>query len=498
MSKVYLVGGLLAMATATACGVELAEPSETEQTIARHGGLYIPNNIPMFNADGYATSVSTQGKIDLTNAFFQDVGSNGRRCVSCHLPTAGWGITPAQVQDVFRATRGGELEDGLGLGAIFRTNDGANSPTADVSTLAKRKTAYSMLLDHGLIRVSMPVPAGAEFNLTGVDDPYGHSTAADLSMFRRPLPTSNIKFLSTVMWDGRETVPGQTIHFDLSQQSSDATTGHAEGDPLDPADREDIVAFEVALFSAQARDNKAGDLRASGAKGGPEALIAQEFHIGINDNFGDCIDADNTGCRIVGAPLGSGTRGAPFTPNAFTIFDAWTNNRDSDRKAVARGQKLFNTRLINISGVSGLNDESAFGSPANVPGTCTTCHDTPNSGNHSVVAPLNIGLVDESVREPHMPLYTFTCSTVGVSNGVCTVGQKVKVTDPGRAMISGKWKHIGRFKGPVLRNLAARAPYFHNGLADTLGEAVDFYNTRFNMALTTQERSDMIAFLRTL
>ncbi len=497
MSKVYLAGSLLAMTTA-ACGVEVAEPSQTQQTIERSGGLSIPNYIPMPNAAGFATSVSTTGNIDLTNAFFQDLGTNGRRCVTCHLPTAGWGITPSQVQDVFLATRGGELDDGLGLGAIFRTNDGANSPEADVSTLAKRKTAYSMLLEHGLIRVSMAVPAGAEFALVAADDPYHHSTAADLSMFRRPLPTSNVKFLSTVMWDGRETVAGQTIHFDLSQQSNDATQGHAQGDALAPADREAIVSFEQALFSAQVRDNKAGDLRASGAKGGPDALITQDFHIGINDNFGDCIDANQTGCRLVGAPLGSGTRGAAFNPNAFTIYDAWSSNRDSDRKAVARGQKLFNTRAINIAGVSGINDEAAFGSPASVAGTCTTCHDTPNAGNHSVVAPLNIGLVSESVRKPHMPLYTFECTAVGVSNGACTAGQQVKVTDPGRAMISGKWKHIGRFKGAVLRNLAGRAPYFHNGLADTLDEAVEFYNTRFNMGLTTQEHNDLVAFLRTL
>ncbi len=500
MSKTYLFGGVLAM-TAAACGVELAEPSQTQQTIERHGGLFIPNNIPMPNADGFATSVSTTGKIDLTNAFFQDIGTNGRRCVTCHLPTAGWSITPSQVQDVFQATRGGELEDSLGLGAIFRLNDGANSPEADVSTLAKRKAAYSMVLNHGLIRVSMPVPAGAEFEIVTFDDPYGHSTAADVSLFRRPLPTSNVKFLSAVMWDGRETVPGQSIHFDLSQQSSDATQGHAQGDALDPADRAGIVDFELALFSAQVLDYEAGDLRVSGAKGGPEALIAQDFHIGINDNFGDCIDADNTGCRAVGAPLGSGTRGAAWNPNVFTIYDAWATNRDSDRKAVARGQKLFNTRPFTISGVSGLNDEKAFGGGVVVPsltGTCTTCHDTPNSGNHSVVAPLNVGLVDASVREPHMPLYTLKCTPVGVANGACATGQKVSVTDPGRAMITGKWKHIGRFKGPVLRNLSGRAPYFHNGIADTLDEAVDFYNTRFTMGLTTQEHNDLVAFLRTL
>ncbi len=497
MTKVFVAAGVLALVS-SACGVELAEPSATEEAIARHGGAFIPNNIPVRNDDGYATTVATTGKIDLTNEFFQDLGTNGRRCVTCHLPTAGWGITPEQTRDIFNATRGGEIEDQLGLGAIFRTNDGANSPEADVSTLSKRRSAYSMLLNHGLIRVSMPVPTGAEFELAATDDPYHHSSAADLSMFRRPLPTTNMKFLSTIMWDGRETVPGQTIHFDLSQQSTDATTGHAQGDALAPGQRESIVAFETQLFTAQVRDDDAGDLRMGGAKGGPDAIIAQDFHIGINDNFGDCIDADNTGCRVVGAPLGSGTRGAAFTTKVFTIYDAWTTSSKNDRKAIVRGQALFNTRLINISGVSGINDEAAFGNPANVPGTCTTCHDTPNGGNHSVVAPLNIGLVSENVREPHMPLYTFRCTSVGVANGACAAGQTVKVTDPGRAMISGKWKHIGRFKGPILRGLAARAPYFHNGLADDLDEVVDFYNTRFTMNLTNREHDDLVAFLRTL
>jgi cytochrome c peroxidase len=72
------------------------------------------------------------------------------------------------------------------------------------------------------------------------------------------------------------------------------------------------------------------------------------------------------------------------------------------------------------------------------------------------------------------------------------------VTDIGRAMISGNWIDIGKLKVPTLRGLAARPPYFHNGSAATLGDVVDFYNNRFNMQLTAQERSDLIAFLQTL
>jgi cytochrome c peroxidase len=139
--------------------------------------------------------------------------------------------------------------------------------------------------------------------------------------------------------------------------------------------------------------------------------------------------------------------------------------------------------------VSGINDEAAFGKPANLVGTCTTCHDTPNGGNHSVVAPLNIGLADASRRTADMPLYTLRNKTTG---------ETVKVTDPGRAMIDGKWSHIGRFKGPMLRDLAPRAPYFHNGFAQDLDAAVDFYDERFGLKLAKQEHSDLVAFLRSL
>jgi len=105
------------------------------------------------------------------------------------------------------------------------------------------------------------------------------------------------------------------------------------------------------------------------------------------------------------------------------------------------------------------------------------------------VAPLNIGLVDASRRTKDMPLYTLRNKTTGAT---------VQVTDPGRALISGKWKHIGRFKGPMLRNLAPRAPYFHNGFAADLDAVVAFYDERFAIGFTKSEKADLIAFLRSL
>src|SRR5205814_379300 len=76
--------------------------------------------------------------------------------------------------------------------------------------------------------------------------------------------------------------------------------------------------------------------------------------------------------------------------------------------------------------------------------------------------------------------------------------QLLQTTDPGRALISGKWKDVGRLKGPILRGLASRAPYFHNGSAKTLADVLDFYNGRFNAGLTPQEKADLVAFLNSL
>jgi cytochrome c peroxidase len=72
------------------------------------------------------------------------------------------------------------------------------------------------------------------------------------------------------------------------------------------------------------------------------------------------------------------------------------------------------------------------------------------------------------------------------------------VTDLGRAMITGKCADIGKFKGPILRGLAARAPYFHNGSARTLADVVTFYDQRFNIGFTEQEKKDLAAFLASL
>ena len=438
------------------------EESDDDSNVVRVPGA---RTMLAANETGIGRTLTPTGSIDTDNLFFRSIGINGRACVSCHVASQGWTVTPEGLRERFERTGG--------LDPVFRTNDGSVSPLADISTVEARRNAYSMLLRKGLIRIGIGIPDGAEFELAAVDDPYGYASAAELSLFRRPLPSANLDFLSGVMWDGRETLAGMTIRQDLAHQSNSATQGHAQRpDPITDAQREEIVAFETGLFFAQALDFGAGRLDRDGARGGPEALSTTPFYLGINDTLG----ADPTG--------------KPFDPEAMTIFAAWDglagSRLDDARAAVARGEALFNHKLIEVAGVRGLND--ALGVPV-IHGTCTTCHNTPEVGNHSVALPLDLGLTDASRRTPDMPLYTLRNKATGAT---------IQTTDPGRALISGKWKDVNRFKGPILHGLAARAPYFHNGFAATLPEVVDFYDSRFAIGFTAQEKSDLVAFLRAL
>jgi len=461
-----------------------------------HGRSFLPNGVLFPNSAGTSTLYSTSGVIDLTGPFFQPLGTNGRTCATCHQPGDGMSISAEHIEERFNASGG--------LDPIFRTNDGSNcNHDLDVSSVTGRRNAYSLLRTRGLIRVAIGIPNGADFNVLSVDNPYGCNERDVISQYRRPLPAANLRFLSSVMWDGREATsltgttqftpsnfPG-SLDSDLRHQSFDATSGHEQGDgnrPT-PAEQQQIVDFETSLYTAQATGKQTGVLNALGAKGGLEGLISQEFFVGINSQI-----------AAFENPL-SGL----FTPTIFTLFDSWSRLPAHDpRAAVARGQALFNSKPINITGVAGLNDDVSAGGLvpggiATIAGTCGTCHDTPNVGNHSFPKPLDIGTGDPSPNNPSVNLggldITFL-PRITVQNK-STLEQKT-TTDLGQALIDGRFDHVGKIKGPILRGLASRAPYFHNGSAETLLDVIHFYEVRFGVPFTPQEESDLVAFLNSL
>jgi cytochrome c peroxidase len=465
-----------------------------------NGQQVTPPLIPQFEVNldpfGFIATLQPGGATQTSqNAFFANLGTNQRTCFSCHQPQTGWTVSAASVQARFLLSEGAD--------PIFRLVDGATCPSDDVSNFDAKVKAYHLLLEKGLIRIGLQVPAvtvppltnpptppvPTEYRIVSVNDPYGCNTnfvtgltnfgpgsptTGVVSVYRRPLPSTNLRFLTTFMWDGRE--------LNLTSQAIDATLIHAQANaPPTLAQQQQIVAFESGIFTGQIWDFGAHDLTARGATGGPGTLVDLGFFVGIND------------------PL-KPPPGTTFTSQIFDLYQAWNNISgepvDAARDSIARGEALFNNTNITITDVAGLND--TLGLPQ-IAGFCGTRHDTPDVGNHSVKLPLNIGIANGGPNNDNpgldigdLPVFTLAC--VSGPNA----GKTYTVTDPGRALITGFCADIGKVKGPILRGLAGRAPYFHNGSAATLLDVVNFYVQRFNLTFTDAQKADLVAFLNTL
>jgi cytochrome c peroxidase len=466
----------------------------------------VPGQLALgFDETGLMGTYNINGPIDKHNEFFQSLGTNGRSCSTCHIAEQAMSFTPAHAQSLYARTRGSD--------PLFANVDGANC----TNVAARDRAGHSLLLEHGLIRIPMPVPPNAQFAISVVHDPYGCALRIDpttrvltASVYRRPLPTANVSFLSAVMFDGRETLSplnveatfDANLRADLVHQAMDATLNHAQAvaSPTD-AQLNSIVDFELGLFSGQIWDNQAGLLSDGGAKGGPMNLADQLYYPGVNDT------------------LGADPNGIAFNPVSMTLYTAWRESaagrrggyQYNARAEIAAGEALFNSAPMTISNVRGLNDNAALKNPTAFAGTCATCHDTPNIGHHSLPLPLDIGVAHTSnpsfepdpivaaavkeLSEPDLPVFLISGCPNPFNPGQL---ESFYTTDPGKWLFSGNCADFNRVKGPILRGLAARAPYFHNGAAANLRELVNFYNQRFQMKLSETQKSQLVAFLNSL
>ena len=321
-----------------------------------------------------------------------------------------------------------------GTHPIFNPLD-ADSPDADLSTVEARRAGYSMLLTRGVFRRGGAPRAEREWDVVAVDDPHGFANVNRIVQWRRVMPTINFHLGSaTVNWDGGNTV-GTDQLAGLTNQATRNVTGAQQGQPAPAEVIADIVNFETTLSTAQAVSFTAGFLNARGARGGAEELS-----------------------RMTRAQ------------GRFDLFDAWIDSRVPGRAQIARGQELFNNP--NPGGRS-----------------CSACHNSVNNGTNIGNLLFDIRTASAGTRTPDLPLYTIRNRTTG---------EERQLTDTGRGNVTGLWSDLGRFKTPTLRALAARAPYFHNGIAATLEDVVRHYETQLGFVFTPHERADLVAFLKAL
>jgi cytochrome c peroxidase len=493
--RTRVIGGVAATAAAATILLVLGLDSVRGEQAKAPGNSVIFNLQPYLDHSGFVATYSENGNISQKSAFFQSLGTNGRSCATCHVVSQGFSVSVAGVRERYATSRGRD--------PLFASVDGANCPGAG----PRDEAAHSLLLKHGLIRIGLAAPVvSPQFFVQPEYDPYGCATDTStgqqiLSFYRRPLPTTNLRFLSAVMFDGRESAAlplndpatfNANLEADLTTQALHAVQTHAQS-AADPtaAQLADIVKMELGLYTAQFWDFRAGLLSAFGAKGGPLALSRQTYAPGVNDSL---------------TP-------SKFDPTIFTLFEPWTNQRgafsaeEPARTEIAAGEQIFNSFPIHITDVRGLNDNPALGNPSTITGTCGTCHDAPGVGDHSLPLPLDIGTghspryeTNPQIRNalaqlnfPDLPVYRISgCTDPFTGEGT------IYTTDIGKAMLTGQCTDLNRIKGPILRGLAPRAPYFHNGAAADLNQLVNFYNERFNMGLTNQQKAELVAFLNSL
>ena len=466
----------------------------------------------------FGNTTSNPGVVTPSNSFFDpSLGTNGQACVTCHQPDQGFSVTTPFIDTQFDRSQG--------LDPLFRANDTATRPDADLSTTGRRRQAFELALQLGVFRIGKTSPASAEFTvdsqntsrfgpLPNTADPQAPGQPT-LSLFRRPLATTNTRLDSVVLWDGR-----QNIH-NLRTQVKAAARTLMLGPNVTDAQADDAASLMTSVFTAQDIVRDVGPLFILGAHGGSENLKSM-----ATSPSAPCLPlTDPTQAQSV-PPVTPAPTGCTDPTRPFDLYSAWSGlPARTGFASVARGEQLFNTRQFTFAGI---------------PGTfsCTACHTTTDVGNFPFVNPNNAApnaslFVRYGLDSPEflahlaqlnprihsfvdrtagLPVYSISISVppdqIGPTCGPAilpnlTTGQPMlqtlnRSTDPGRAMVTGLCADLGGFKPPILRGLATHAPYFHNGAAATIEDVVNFYDTIFQAKFTDQDRDDLAAFLRSL
>jgi cytochrome c peroxidase len=433
------------------------------------------------NHNGTLGVVNGAGLVDTRgHPFFEPLGSNGRACVSCHQPSQSMSLAAEYVRYRWQLTQGQD--------PLFSAIDGSDCPALPQA----QESAHSLLLDRGVIRVALPWPrhnaAGkpAQFTITVVNDPtgcngsslYGLAAARPmLSVYRRPRVVANFpnpagncarNKAATIMADGRAG--------SLRDQAIDAGLTHLEmKTPPTDAQLQGIIAFECQVYAAQTSDGQ--DVFAF--PGGSSNLGPENMRLAMQIS------------TLLKKPATAGTQ-ARLQHLDLDVHGPATGTEATLRASVARGEDIFFHRNFSITGAEGIN---SGGRP--ITGTCASCHDIPMSGMSSARW-IDTGSTNQpwAISAPDLPLFKITCNADAPAHPF--LGRVIYTQDPGRALVTGKCADVGAIAVEQLRGLSARAPYFSNGSARTLGDVVDFYDRRFKAQFSPQEKQDLVNFLGVL
>ena len=387
------------------------------------GAIAIMTPRPSFGQESEQDAVE-RGRAAFNNPPRKKLGGNGRACADCHMPSESFQLSPAAAKGRFDALQEKRAHKKNADDPLFRPVD-----ADDFRVNGDNATDFSNLVENGLVRVTMPLPA----NVKLIDPASGlPSDETSVDLWRAVPSVLNVAITGP---DGgapnwppgapRSPIMGQDPNgpnrqggyqidarfSTLQEQARGALFGHAQVTVEPRAEMlDDIAAFEQTLFSSR-------------------------------------------GVKKLAKEILSGSPTFPDPDPELNVLEQ-------------QGKEVFNRACATCHGGT-LHPSGSTGEQAIV---------RPIARYHNVQTPCPRPATDDFLPCPQRLARNARTYRITLAGGAF---QTFTTSDPGRLLLTGQIADLGVMDVTQLRGLSKTAPYFHNNSAATLEEVLDHYDAFF-------------------
>ncbi|MCY1058091.1 c-type cytochrome [Nannocystis sp. SCPEA4] len=419
-------------------------------------------------------------------------GTNGRSCATCHVPEDNFTLTPEHVARLLETNPNDPL---------FAAID-ADDPVAETLTFEH--------LEKGLVRVWLPLPD----NMDVIDDAGNVTTPPDRKIFVwRGVPSiADSALTAPYQLDGRVET--------LEEQAQGALTGHSGGGKANKTELERIAEFERSVFSSD-RAREVADELASGVDFGEVSDVEALMELSPAEERGRevyekvCASCHGGANKATIADRAVHDLAFPaLKPDGNVLFEVPATDPPTPVLATQPDNEFINigSAMENFLVQLGATEHESFTKDVSFPAYRFRFYK--DGSRTEVIADL----------PPALPPGDPFSSAVDPDGNPITGPNffpQFFTTDPGRALITGSPYDFEAFDIPTLRGIAGTAPYWHNNISETLEDVVELYSDHLLAkfpsltlpgekepdsdgdigppeALTKQQKSDLVAFLKRL